>query len=121
MYMSLDLSAASPQLRVTFTFDWPGGVLMELVIQGSVAGQGLGDDLVDIYKMIDNLRYSQALFTNCADCDRHQVLAVLRRCIERARMAAALATITVSIKDENGATKTNNPVRGCTAKPWIAP
>jgi hypothetical protein len=77
---------------------------MEMKIEGMVAGESLGTDLVEVYKMLDNLRYSQSLFTSCAECDRHQVLAILRRCIERASLSAA-ATIGVSIKDENGVTR----------------
>jgi hypothetical protein len=102
MNMSLALSPTSPQLRVNFTFDWPGGILMELRIEGAVAGAGLGNDLREVYRMFDNLRYSQSLFTSCAECDRHQVLAILRRSIERTRLSPALTSIRVSTKDENG-------------------
>jgi hypothetical protein len=55
--------------------------------------------------MFDNLRYSQSLFTSCAECDRHQVLAVLRRSIERVRQSRGLANISVSLRDESGLTR----------------
>jgi hypothetical protein len=102
MNMSLALSSASPQLRVSFSFDWPGGVLMELTIEGAAAGDGAVSDLRDFCRMFDNLRYSQSLFTSCAECDRHQVLAVLRRSIERVRQSRGLANLSVTLKDETG-------------------
>jgi hypothetical protein len=105
MNTSLALSSTSPQLRVSFTFDWPGGVLMELKIESATAGGRPGADLKEFYKMFDNLRYGQSLFTSCAECDRHQVLVMLRRSIERARQSSALANISVSIKDESGAVR----------------
>ncbi|HKF54891.1 MAG TPA: hypothetical protein VKJ45_05595 [Blastocatellia bacterium] len=105
MNMSLALSSASPQLRVSFKFDWPGGVLMELTIEGAAPGDGAVSDLRDFCRMFDNLRYSQSLFTSCAECDRHQVLALLRRSIERVRQSRVLANISVTLKDETGMTK----------------
>jgi hypothetical protein len=102
MNMSLAFSSASPQLRVNFTFDCPGGILMELKIESAVADAGPRGSLIEFYKMFDNLKYSQSGFTSCAECDRHQVLAILRRSIERARQSQAPASISVSIKDETG-------------------
>jgi hypothetical protein len=102
MNMSLSFTSGSRQLRVNFTFDYPGGLLMELKIESAVAHDGPRGDLREFYKMFDNLRYTQSGFTSCAECDRHQVLAVLRRSIERARHSPAPASISVSIKDETG-------------------
>lgn len=76
---------------------------MELKIEGATAGDGPGADIKEFYKMFDNLRYGQSPFTSCAECDRHQILAILRRSIERARQSTALTNISVSIKDESGA------------------
>jgi len=78
---------------------------MELTIEGAAGGDGAVSDLRDFCRMFDNLRYSQSLFTSCAECDRHQVLAVLRRSIERVRQSRVLANISVSLKDETGLTK----------------
>ena len=104
--MSLALTSESQQLRVSFTFEWLGGVLMELKIEGKAApGNGPHYGLKEVYRMLDNLRYSESTFASCAECDRHQVLAIIRRSIDRANLSTGLANISVSIKDENGATK----------------
>jgi hypothetical protein len=102
MNVSLSFSSASPQLRVSFTFDYPGGILMELNIETAAPREGPRGDLREFYKMFDNLRYGQSGFTSCPECDRHQILAILRRSVERARQSSAPANISVSIKDETG-------------------
>jgi len=79
--------------------------MLELKIQGAAASGGRGADLLEFCRMFDNLRYGQSLFTSCPECDRHQILAILRRSMERVRQSPATARITVSIKDENGTTR----------------
>jgi len=105
MNMSLVLCPSSRELRVNFTFDWPGAVLLELKIQGSASGDGRGPDVLEFCRMFDNLKYGQSLFTSCPECDRHQILAILRRSIERARQSPATARISISIKNEKGTTR----------------
>ncbi len=105
MNMSLVLSPSLRELRVNFTFDWPGAILLELKIQGPASGDGRGADLLEFCRMFDNLRYGQSLFSSCPECDRHQILAIVRRSIERARHAPGTPRISVSIRDESGTTR----------------
>src|SRR5215470_16002230 len=109
MNVSLAVNSNSPQLRVSFTFDWPDGPIVEVKIERPAPGDRPDWDLREVHRMVDNLRYSQAPATSCPECDRHQVMAILRRSIERGHLASDLPAVRVTVRDDHGATR-NIPV-----------
>jgi len=104
MNVTLVHGPKSRQLRVNFTFDWPQPTVVELKIKLTGPDSGRDQDLKQVFKMFDNLRHSQSLFTSCVDCDQRHLLVLLRRSIEQVRPSPH-TFITVTVKDRRKAAK----------------
>jgi uncharacterized protein YqgV (UPF0045/DUF77 family) len=98
--MITELKATSPaSLRAVFSFGQSRRVRVELDI-GFTGGDDRSEDhLAEIARIIDGNRYHQRLDPACRECDWHQVLNLIRRCHERARLAAGHLITSLRIED----------------------
>lgn len=104
--MVIKLNTTSPaSLRAVFSFGQSRQVRIELDI--SVAG---GEDrfdspLSEIGRIIDSSRYHQSLDPGCMECDWYQVLNLIRRCHDQARLASSNLITSIRIEDVEGVSR----------------
>ena len=98
--MITELKATSPaSLRAVFSFGQSRRVRVELDI-GFTGGDDRSEDhLAEIARIIDGNRYHQRLDPACRECDWDQVLNLIRRCHEHARLAAGHLITSLRIED----------------------
>ena len=101
--MITELKATSPtSLRALFSFGQARRVRIELDI-GIIGGDDSSEDhLAEIARIIDGNRYHQRLDPACGECDWDQVLNLIRRCHERARLASGHLITSLRIEDGGG-------------------
>jgi hypothetical protein len=87
-----------------FSFGPSRQVRIELDI-GFTGGDRCEDHLAEIARIIDGSRHHQALDPDCSDCDWHQVLTLIRRCHDWARVASRDLITSIRIEDGEGATR----------------
>jgi hypothetical protein len=103
--MVVELNTTSPaSLRAVFSFGPSRQVRIELDI-GFTGGDRCEDHLAEIARIIDGSRHHQALDPDCSDCDWHQVLTLIRRCHDWARVASRDLITSIRIEDGEGATR----------------
>ena len=81
-------------------------MLVELSIDPLGRGTHLSHDLAEILKIIDesHLRYSLTPFGTCIEGEWDEVMPLVKRCHEQARVSSSHVMTTVRIEDEAGAT-----------------
>jgi uncharacterized protein YqgV (UPF0045/DUF77 family) len=94
-------------LRAVFRFGQSRQVWVELEIGFIGEGDSPEDQLAEIARIIEGSRYHQRLDPACSDCDWHQVLNLVRRCHDRARLASG--RLITNIRIEDGATTVEAP------------
>jgi uncharacterized protein YqgV (UPF0045/DUF77 family) len=103
--MVVELNTTSPaSLRAVFCFGHSRQVRVELDI-GITGGDRSEDHLAEIARMIDSSRYHQRLDPACSDCDWHQVLNLIRRCHDHARIASSNLVTSIRIEDGEGTSR----------------
>ena len=104
--MITELEATSPaSLRAVFSFGEPRQVRIELDIDLIGGDDGSEDHWAEIARIIDGNRYYQRLDPACRECDWHQILNLIRRCHERARLASGHLITSIRIEDREGGTR----------------
>lgn len=91
-------------LRAVFSFGQPRQVRIELDLD-LTGGNGSEAHWAEIARIIDINRYHQRLDPACKECDWYQVLHLIRRCYEAARLASGHLSTSIRIEDGEGATK----------------
>ena len=81
-----------------FSFGHSRQVRIELDI-GFTGDDRSEDHLAEIARIIDSSRYHQRLDPACSDCDWHQVLNLIRRCHDHARLASGRFITNIRIED----------------------
>jgi hypothetical protein len=100
--MVVELNTTSPaSLRAVFSFGQSRQVRIELDL-GFTGDDRSEDHLAEIARMIDSSRYHQRLDPACSDCDWHQVLNLIRRCHDHARIASRNLITGIRIEDGEG-------------------
>jgi uncharacterized protein (TIGR00106 family) len=81
-------------------------MLVELSINPLGSGTHLSHDLSEILKLIDDsgIRYGLTPLGTCIEGEWDEVMAVVKRCHEKARSMSAHVFTTLRIEDEEGAT-----------------
>ncbi|HJQ26530.1 MAG TPA: hypothetical protein VKA60_21625 [Blastocatellia bacterium] len=103
--MVVELNTTTPAgLRAVFSFGRSRQVRVELDI-GFTGGDRSEDHLAEIARIIDGSRHNQRLDPDCSDCDWHQVLTLIRRCHDLARVASRNLITSIRIEDGEGATR----------------
>ena len=103
--MLVELNTTSPaSLRAVFSFGQSRQVRIELDL-GFTGGDRSEDHLAEIARMIDSSRYHQRLDPACSDCDWHQVLNLIRRCHDHARIASRNLITSIRIEDGEGTSR----------------
>jgi hypothetical protein len=103
--MVVELNTTSPaSLRAVFSFGQSRHVRIELDI-GFTGGDRSEDHLAEIARIIEGSRHHQTLDPDCSDCDWHQVLTLIRRCHDWARVASRDLITSIRIEDGEGATR----------------
>ena len=98
--MITELKTTSPtSLRAVFSFGQSRRVRIELDIGFTGGDDRPEDHLAEIARIIDGNRYHQRLDPACGECDWDQVLNLIRRCHERARLAAGHLITSLRIED----------------------
>lgn len=98
--MVVELNSMSPaSLRAVFRFGQSRQVRIELEIGFIGDGDSSEDHLVEIARIIEGSRYHQRLDPACSDCDWHQVLNLIRRCHDQARLASGRLITNIRIED----------------------
>jgi hypothetical protein len=101
--MITELKATSPAtLRAVFSFGRSRRVRVELDISFTGGDDRPEDHLAEIARIIDGNRYHQRLDPACRECDWDQVLNLIRRCHERARLAPGHLITSLRIEDGAG-------------------
>jgi len=102
--MITELEATSPaSLRAVFSFGQPRQVRIELDI--GLIGDGSEAHWAEIARIIDGTRYHQRLDPACTECDWHQILNLVRRCHEAARLASGHLITSIRIEDRKGGSR----------------
>jgi hypothetical protein len=98
--MITELKATSPaSLRASFSFGQARRVRVELYI-GFIGGDDRPEDhLAEIARIIDGNRHHQKLDPDCGECDWDQVLNLIRRCHDQARLASCRLITNIRIED----------------------
>ena len=103
--MVVELNTTSPaSLRAVFCFGKSRQVRIELDI-GFTGGDRSEDHLAEIARIIESSRYHQRLDPDCSDCDWHQVLNLIRRCHDHAKLASHNLTTSIRIEDGESTTR----------------
>jgi hypothetical protein len=101
--MITELKATSPaSIRAVFSFGQSRQVRIELEIGYTGGGDRSEDHMAEIASIIDDNRYHQRLDPACRECDWDQVLNLIRRCHERARLASGHMITSLRIEDGEG-------------------
>ena len=81
-------------------------MLIELSINPLGRGPHLSKDLAEVLKIIDDsgIRYCLTPSGTCIEGDWDEVMALVKRCHERARALSSHVLTTVRVEDEEGAT-----------------
>ena len=102
--MIVELNTTSPaSLRAVFSFGQSRQVRVELDI-GFTGGDRSEDHLAEIARIIDSSRYHQRLAPDCSDSDWHQVLNLIRRCHDHAKLVSSNLITSIRIEDGEGTT-----------------
>jgi uncharacterized protein YqgV (UPF0045/DUF77 family) len=88
-----------------FSFGQPRQVRIELDIDLTGGNDGSETHWAEIARIIDINRYHQRLDPACRECDWYQVLNLIRRCHEAARLASGYLSTSIRIEDGEGATQ----------------
>ena len=81
-------------------------MLIELSINPLGRGSHLSKDLAEVLKIIDDsgIRYCFTPSGTCIEGDWDEVMALVKRCHERARALSSHVLTTIRVEDEEGAT-----------------
>jgi len=102
--MVVELNTTSPtSLSAVFCFGESLQVWIELVIGFIGDGDRPENHLTEIARIIEGSRHHQRLDPACSDCDWHQVLNVIRRCHDQARLCPGGLVTNIRIEDRASA------------------
>jgi hypothetical protein len=100
--MITEVNATSPaSLRAVFRFGQTRQVRVELDID-ITGGDRPEDHLAEITRIIDSSRYHQRLDPDCRECDMQQVLTLIWRCHDEAKMVSRRLITSIRIEDGEG-------------------
>ncbi len=100
--MVVELNKISPAgLRAVFRFGQTRQVRVELDID-ITGGDRAEDQLAEITRIIDSSRYHQRLDPDCRECDMQQVLSMIWRCHDQAKMVSRRLITSIRIEEGEG-------------------
>lgn len=100
--MVVELNTTSPaSLRAVFRFGQTLQVRVELDMD-ITGGDRPEDQLAEITRIIDSSRYQQRLDPDCRECDMQQVLALIWRCHDQAKMVSRRLITSIRIEEGEG-------------------
>ncbi len=98
--MLTEIHTTSPaSFRAVFRFGRSRQVRIELGIDLHGDGEASEDHLAEIIRIVDVNRHHQRLDPDCSDCEWHQVMSLIKRCHDQARLTSTRLITSVCIMD----------------------
>lgn len=98
--MLTEIHTTSPaSLRAVFRFGQSRQVRIELGIDLHGDGEASIDHLAEIARILDVNRHHQRHDPDCGECEWHQVLSLIKRCHEQARLTSTSLITSICIAE----------------------
>jgi hypothetical protein len=100
--MVVEINKTTPaSLRAVFYFEQSRQVRIELDID-MTGGDHSEDHLTEITRILDSSRYHQRLDPDCRECEMQQVLNLIWRCHDQAKVASRRLITSIRIEEGEG-------------------